>query len=91
MQQNQWIDQFNSEMRSIIEEYVNEQDFHAIETPLKSDKQFKNELKNALLEENNFAVISRGIINAVDLLDAQLMNVSDDNQREKISNEFEVA
>lgn len=91
MQQNEWVNQFNSQMASLVEEYVQEQDFHAIETPLKTEKQIKNELRNNLLKDVNFKAMSRGILNALSLINAHLLAFGDQKQIEEVGQELDNA
>lgn len=90
-QKEKWIEQFNSEMKSLIDEYVKEQDFHAVETPLKSDRQYKNELKEELSKKYNFEAISRGIFNGVNLINSYLLTLNDQVEIEKARKELDKA
>ena len=82
------IDQFDAEMRSLIENYVEQQDFHALETSLKSEKQIKEDLKDKLLKENNFKGIARGTFNAIHLINAYLLTLNDEKKAEKVMHEL---
>lgn len=91
MQNSEWRTQFDSEMQTLMEEYVKMQDFHAIETPLKTDKQFKSELKHRLQKEWNFKALSRGIFNANQLIHDYLHTLPDERQAEKAREELNFA
>lgn len=88
MQEDPQIRKIEKEMKALVDHYVDEQDFHAVETPLKTDKQFKEELRQRLQEHNNFAAISRGIFNAVELIQSHLLALGKGDQVELIRNEL---
>jgi tetratricopeptide (TPR) repeat protein len=88
MQEKEWISQVDAEMQSLIEEYVLQQDFHALETPLKSDQQLKNDLRSHLKETYNFKSLSDGIRNAIDLIRAETKTHRDTAKEEKVEQEL---
>lgn len=91
MKKKEWINQFDSKMQAIIDAYVQEQDFHAIETPLKSDSQIKNELRARLHKEQNFDTIFKGIFNSFSLINAHLLTLNDKNKKKQIRDELDHA
>lgn len=88
MQQEEWIQQFNHDFQVLIGDYVQKQDFHALETPLKTGQQLKSELREKLIKQNKFENLSHGIFNAVDLINEYLETNGTKEQREKIHAEL---
>lgn len=91
MQTNDQIKQFDSDMSLLIDEYIKHQDFHAMETPLKTEAQCKQTLKNRLLGEYNFTAISKGIFNAVHVINQYLSQSEKIKDRKKIQSELSTA
>lgn len=80
---------FDEKMRAIIAEYVEAQDLHALETPLKSEQEIKKELQNKLTQQQNFTTITKGFINAVQLINNHLQALNDEQLIQKVKNELE--
>lgn len=79
---------FDEQCNSIIETYVNEQDLHVLETPLKSEQSFKIELKERMREDFCYAALSRSIFNALTLITRYLMENFDSDKAAQIHEEI---
>lgn len=88
MQQNEAIEKFDTDLHSLIENYVEQQDFHVAETPLKSEQQIKDELKHKLLKEQNFKSLTKGIFNSINLINQHLRTLNDEKIEEKVTQEL---
>ncbi len=91
MPNTDWVKQLDSEIQSLVEEYVKLQDFHALETHLKKDKQFKDELRADLFKKFNFQTFTKGMVNALQVIRIYLPSVCADRQRAQIQQEIEQA
>lgn len=91
MQFNKDLSQFDQKLRVLIEEYVQQQDLHALETPLKSEKQIKNEFREKLLKQYSFSSVYKSFVNAIKLINAQLSELNDEKQTGKVKDELEHA
>jgi tetratricopeptide (TPR) repeat protein len=74
-------------MNSIIEDYVKEQDFHAIATPLKSDEHHKRELKQKLKDELCYESVVRSLTNSMDVIIDYLNLHENDSQADQVVRE----
>lgn len=81
----------DTKMRVLIDEYVEKQDLHTLETPLKTEKQLKDELRQKLLKQQSFTNISKGFLNAIRLINEHLNELNDEKQTQKVREEIEHA
>lgn len=91
MKQDEAIAQLNAEFKEMIEDYVQQQDLRALETPLKTNEMLKIELKNTLNKQHNFEAISRGVFNAIDLIHDHLKFLGNPKQTNKVHQELMTA
>lgn len=84
---------FDEQIDSMIDSFVSEQDFKAVETPLKSEKQHQIELKNRLKEDLCYAKLSKQIFNAINLINQYVTEKFDREKAEllmaQIGNSFD--
>jgi hypothetical protein len=81
--------QFESSVQQYIDECVKAQDFHVIETPLKTDAQYKAEMKHRLKDELTYANLIGSHELAIETIRQYLSTVDDKEQKERV--EIEIA
>ena len=86
--QDEELQKFDHDIKSLIEDYVEKQDLSLLQTPLKTNNQLKDELRDKMQQAFSFAALNRGIFNAVDLMTNHLMAFGSVNQLEAIREEL---
>lgn len=88
MTEKKGIEQFNSEMLALINDYVDKEDFNALATPLKSALQIKNEVREQLVKALSYESFAKGVDNAVQLIQSHLETITDPQLTEKYVEEL---
>jgi len=91
MKKREWVEKFDANVKELVTNYVDEQDFHTLETPLKSQQQYKIDLKEKLMANLNFASLMRGYIHSIQLIEEELMEKLDAAQLKKTLTEIAIA
>ena len=86
MQSMKVAKKFDSEMKAYIENFVNKQDFRAIETPLKKNQAYKDEIKHKLYSMYSSQKLIKDMCGSISLINKYLTN---EKVRYELENAFD--
>ncbi|MBS4167118.1 MULTISPECIES: tetratricopeptide repeat protein [unclassified Neochlamydia] len=89
--QQEKIKAFDAKIKPVIEEYVNNQDFHLLATPLKTEHQYRLAFKEQIAKELNLTLLFQKYVKGINLLKIELLEKSDTPSMLEVLNEIEQA
>lgn len=89
--QQEKIKAFEAKIKPVIEEYVNNQDFYLLASPLKTEHQYRLAFKEQIAKELNLTSLLQKYMKGINLLKIELLEKNDTYLMLKVLNEVEQA